>query len=136
MSPEPRVLHPVLSAGERRDLFREGIGLFNRGEFFEAHEVLEEIWRSNRPEPRDLFQGIIQVAAALHQFRDLKRKAGPRRTFAKARRRLEPFLPASHGLDLAGLLEAVGQWQEWLETCEGEPPQVPVLRVLEPEAVL
>ena len=135
MSPEPRVLHPVLSAEERQHLFREGIGLFNRGDFFEAHEVLEEIWRSNRPEPRDLFQGIIQVAAAMHQFRDLHRKAGPRLTFAKARRRLEPFLPASHGLDVAGLLEAVGRWEAWLEECEGEPPPVPGLRVVEPAAV-
>ena len=135
MSPEPRVLHPVLSAEERQRLFREGIDLFNRGDFFEAHEVLEEIWRSDRPEPRDLFQGIIQVAAALHQFRNLHRKDGPRHTFAKARRRLEAFLPASHGLDIAGLLEAVGRWEAWLEECEGEPPPVPGLRVVEPALV-
>lgn len=136
MSPASRVLHPILSAGERRDLFHEGIELFNRGDFFAAHEVLEEIWRSDRPEPRDLFQGIIQVAAAMHQFRDLHRTAGPRGTLAKARRRLEPFVPASHGLDVADLLAAVIRWQAWLEGCEGEPPPVPAVRVLEPAAVL
>lgn len=135
MSPVSRVLHPILSAEERRLLFREGIELFNQGDFFAAHEVLEEIWRSDRPEPRDLFQGIIQVAAAMHQFRNLHRTTGPRGTLAKARRRLEPFVPASHGLDVADLLTSVIRWQAWLEQCEGEPPPVPVLRVLEPEAV-
>ena len=93
-------------------------------------------WRSTTPEPKDLFQGLIQVAAALHQHRDLKRTAGPRRTFAKARRRLEPFAPVSHGLDIAGLLESVGEWQSWLERCEGEPPPSPVIRLLDPAAIL
>ena len=102
-----RVLHPDLSAAERERLFQEGIDLFNQGRFFEAHEAWEEIWRSTTPEPRDLFQGLIQVAAALHQFLDLKRIDGPRRTLAKARRRLEPYAPAALGIDVKDLLEQV-----------------------------
>ncbi|HEX6899998.1 MAG TPA: DUF309 domain-containing protein [Thermoanaerobaculia bacterium] len=131
-----RELHPTLLPEERRRLFREGLDLFNRGAFYEAHEVWEDVWRSTTPEPRDLFQGLIQVATALHQFQDLKRLDGPRRTLAKARRRLEPFAPVSHGLDVAGLLEAVGEWQRWLERREGEPPGVPVIRIFDPAAVL
>jgi uncharacterized protein len=130
-----RELHPAFSPEERRRLFRQGLDLFNRGELYEAHEVWEDIWRSTTPEPKDLFQGLIQVAAALHQFRDLKRTDGPRRTFAKARLRLEPFAPVSHGLDVAGLLAAVGEWQQWLERGDGEPPPAPVIRVLDLEAV-
>jgi len=130
-----RVLHPDLSPEERQRLFREGIDLFNRGLFFASHEAWEEIWRSTTPEPRDLFQGLVQVAAALHQFLNLKRISGPVKTFAKARLRLEPFAPVSHGLDVAGLLEAVGEWQAWLERCEGEPPGTPVIRVVDAEAV-
>ena len=122
-----RELHPAFSPEERRRLFREGLDLFNRGAFYEAHEVWEDIWRSTTPEPKDLFQGLIQVAAALHQFRDLKRIDGPRRTFEKARRRLEPFAPVACGLDIAGLLEAIGEWQRWLERREGEPPPMPVI---------
>lgn len=131
-----RELHPVFSPEERRRLFRRGLDLFNRGELYEAHEVWEDIWRSTTPEPKDLFQGLIQVAAALHQFRDLKRTDGPRRTFAKARLRLESFSPVACGLDVAGLLESIGEWQRWLERREGEPPQEPVIRVLDPEAVV
>lgn len=128
--PERRVLHPDLSPGERRRLFQEGIDLFNRGEFFLAHEAWEEIWRSTTPEPRELFQGLVQVAAALHQILDLKRKLGPRNTLAKARSRLEPCAPVLCGLDVAGLLESVGQWQEWLER-QGERPAVPRIGIVD-----
>ena len=130
-----RNLHPDLTAAERRQLFLDGIDLFNRGRFYEAHEAWEEIWRSTTPEPRDLFQGLVQAAAAMHQFLDLKRDAGPRRTLAKARARLEPFAPASHGLALEDLLASLAAWEDWLERRAGDPPRVPRLQVLDPAAV-
>ncbi|MFL6236194.1 MAG: DUF309 domain-containing protein [Thermoanaerobaculia bacterium] len=125
-----RALHPDLSPEERERLFRTGIDLFNQGRFFAAHEAWEEIWRSTSPEPRGLFQGLIQVAAALHQHLDLKRTEGPSRTLAKARRNLEPFAPEALGIDVADLLDQVGRWEGWLEGREGEAPPVPVLETL------
>lgn len=124
-----RALHPDLSPEERAGVFQAGIALFNRGRFFAAHEAWEEIWRSTTPEPKDLFQGLIQVAAALHQCLDLNRIDGPRRTLAKARRRLEPYAPAALGIDVGDLLEQVGRWEAWLEHREGEPPPAPALRI-------
>jgi uncharacterized protein len=128
-------LHPTLAPEERRRLFLEGIDLFNRGLFFESHEAWEEVWRSTTPEPRHLFQGLIQVAAAMHQFLGLKRNEAPVKTLAKARGRLEPFAPVSHGLDIADLLAAAGRWESWLVRRKGEMPPVPVIRVVEPDAV-
>jgi len=122
-----RVLHPEISQEERERLFQAGIDLFNRGRFFEAHEAWEEIWRSTTPEPKGLFQGLVQVAAALHQHLDLRRTEGPRRTLAKARRNLEPFAPAALGIDVGDLLARVGEWEGWLAGREGEPPPAPVL---------
>jgi predicted metal-dependent hydrolase len=122
-----RALHPDLSLDERSRLFQEGIELFNRGRFFAAHEAWEEIWRSTTPEPRDLFQGLIQIAAALHQFLDLHRTEAPRRTLAKARRRLEPYAPIALGIDIANLLEHVDRWDTWLIDREGHPPSLPTL---------
>ena len=127
-------LHPTFSAEERRTLVRDGLAQFNRGDFYDAHETWEDVWRSTTPEPKDLFQGLIQVAAGMHQILDLHRTAGPRSTLAKATRRLEGYLPTALGLDVAGLLEALRPWQEWLEG-GGERPRVPVLRVVDWEAV-
>ena len=135
MSGTPRVLNPELTPEERRSLLLQGIEQFNRGDFYDSHESWEDVWRSTTPEPRDLFQGLIQVAAALHQFLDLHRQESPGRTLAKARLRLEPFVPAACGLDIAALLEAVGTWEAWLREKRGEPPAVPVLRVLDSSAV-
>lgn len=129
-----RVLHPVLTPDERRRLVRQGVDCFNRGEFYDAHEIWEEVWRSNLPEPRTLLQGLIQVAAGMHQILDLHRKAGPRNTLAKAAAHLEPYRPAALGLDVTGLLTAVSRWREWL-AAGSETPPAPELRVVEWEAV-
>jgi hypothetical protein len=52
---------------------------------------------------------------------------GPRRTLAKARRRLEPFAPAALGIEVGPLLAQVGRWEAWLAEREGEAPPLPVL---------
>jgi hypothetical protein len=47
---------------------REGIDLFNQERFWEAHEVLEEIWHPATGVDRDLIQGIILTAAAFVHY--------------------------------------------------------------------
>lgn len=42
----------------------EGIRLFNKGKFFEAHEELEIAWKEERGSIRDLYRGILQIAVA------------------------------------------------------------------------
>src|SRR5258706_6190244 len=49
-------------------LIEEGILLFNRGQFFEAHEVWEDAWRRARDEDRLLLHGLIHVAAGFHKL--------------------------------------------------------------------
>lgn len=135
MSVPRRDIHPRLRPEERAALFRRGIEEFDRGDFFAAHESWEEIWRSTTPEPRDLFQGLIQVAAGLHLYRVLGRQRGARETLAKARRRLTPFGAASHGLDLSGLLAAVAIWEAWIAAPVPPEPPLPRLRVIAPGEV-
>lgn len=40
----------------------EGIRLFNAGEYFEAHEALENAWNAEPGKVRDLYRGILQIA--------------------------------------------------------------------------
>jgi hypothetical protein len=106
---------------------RRGVDLFNRGDFFASHEAFEEIWRSTTPEPRDLFQGLVQVAAGLHHFVGRRSPAPAGRVLARGRRRLAPLAPHCCGLDLAALLPALEAWEAWLAAPAGEPPALPRL---------
>lgn len=45
-----------------------GIGLFERGEFFEAHEAWEDHWGKGGPAERALTLGLIKAAVALHHL--------------------------------------------------------------------
>ncbi|MBI4499628.1 MAG: DUF309 domain-containing protein [Gemmatimonadetes bacterium] len=60
-----------LEPQRRRELAGQAVTLFNRRQYWEAHEALEGIWRAvdDEVEARVL-QGLIQAAAALlHQAR-------------------------------------------------------------------
>ena len=41
---------------------REGLRLFNAGEYFEAHEALENAWNTEKGDAKNLYQGILQIA--------------------------------------------------------------------------
>jgi len=41
---------------------RQGLNLFNQGEYFEAHESLEDAWNVEEGDTKNLYQGILQVA--------------------------------------------------------------------------
>lgn len=40
----------------------EGLRLFNAGEYFEAHEALEQAWKEEKGDIRNLYRGILQIA--------------------------------------------------------------------------
>ena len=41
---------------------RDGLRLFNAGEYFEAHEALEDAWNAEEGNAKDLYRGILQIA--------------------------------------------------------------------------
>jgi hypothetical protein len=45
-----------------------GIVLFNRGDFFEAHEVWEALWMETAGEDKRFYQALIQAAVGLCHF--------------------------------------------------------------------
>ena len=53
-----------------------GRAAFNRGDYFLAHELWEEVWREvGDAQQRIFLQGLIQLAAGLHHLQ--QRRAGP-----------------------------------------------------------
>jgi uncharacterized protein len=83
-----------------------GLDLIEAGEYFEAHEVLEDVWRAAAPAERDFFQGLVHVAVAWYQA-GRGREVACRSQLSKAERRLTPYRPVHRGLDVAGVLEQV-----------------------------
>ncbi|GAB4483983.1 MAG: hypothetical protein OHK0031_07820 [Anaerolineales bacterium] len=79
-----------------------GIELFNAGEFFEAHEALEDAWRASTGELRDLYQGILQAAVCSFHL-ERKNFEGARKMSARALRWLRPLPALFHGVDVSAL---------------------------------
>ena len=88
-----------------QDLER-GLELARAGEYFAAHEALEDAWRAAEPEEKDFFQGLVHVVVAWYQA-GRGNEVGCRRQLEKAARRLGPFAPEHRGVDVAALLRQV-----------------------------
>ena len=102
--------------------YERGLELIARGEHFAAHEELETAWRAAAPAERDFFQGLVHVAVAWYQAGRGKR-IGCERQLEKAARRLAPYAPTHRGLDVAALLDVVGD-------ARGAFPDLPPPRLL------
>jgi len=83
-----------------------GLALARAGEYFEAHEALEDAWRASESEEKDFFQGLVHVVVAWYQA-GRGNEVGCRRQLEKAARRLGPFSPEHRGVDVAALLAQV-----------------------------
>jgi predicted metal-dependent hydrolase len=57
----------ALTESDRLRLER-GRAAFNRGQYFQAHEIWEDAWRELDGLERILVQGLIQIAAGLHHL--------------------------------------------------------------------
>jgi len=101
---------------------RNGVELIRRGEYFEAHEELEEAWRAAEPAEKDFFQGLVHVAVAWHHA-GRGNRPGCERQLAKAARRLEPFAPEHRGVDVAAVLASVAAAQLVVESGSLELPR-------------
>ena len=102
-----------------------GLELIRRGEYFAAHEQLEDAWRAAESAERDFYQGLVHVAVAWYQA-GRGNRVGCERQLEKAARRLGPYAPEHRGVDLASLLEQVAAAQR---AVEGGSLELPVLEL-------
>ena len=76
-----------------------GVEHFNRGEYFDAHEVWEDLWHECAAADRLFYQSLIQAAVALYHWVNGNR-AGARRLFASGRDKMAGYRPSHRGLDV------------------------------------
>jgi predicted metal-dependent hydrolase len=91
-----------------------GIAQFNRGEFFEQHETLEELWRAEARPVRRLYQGILQVGVAFHHIRRANHH-GAVYMLSRGPRYLEPFAPVCQSVDVDRLIHDARRARDHVE---------------------
>ena len=102
-------------------LYTRGIEFFNSGEFYDAHEVLEDVWREEQGPHKLFLQGLIQVAVALHHH-STGNVVGCRSLLKRAARNLNSYPENYFDLNLTSLRESLSAWQTALDQNAPVPP--------------
>jgi predicted metal-dependent hydrolase len=112
---------------EYPEKYLEGIRLFNEQEFFECHEVLEELWSETIGDEKKFYQGLIQAAVALFHFGN-ENLGGARKLYNSASTNLERYRPFYQGLDLEKFFSDMKFcFQELLEAAQTYPAGVELI---------
>ena len=129
-----------LSDPEYHPLYLGGIEHFNVCDFFEAHETWEELWTDYQGPARKFYQGLIQVAVALHHFGNGNIR-GAKKLYLSSSAYLQPYRPVYQGLDLEKLLSEfelcfteVLASQEQFPKIDIDPERIPEIHLNPPPA--
>jgi Domain of unknown function (DUF309) len=104
----PKAYRP-LPPERRRAAFEAGVAAYARGDFFEAHELLEPAWMGSADAAeREFLQGLIKLAAAyVHAVRG--NPLGMTKNLRGARARLLASSAYPAEIDTAALLAAIDE---------------------------
>jgi len=95
---------PGLSA-ELTARLDDALQMWNRQEFFEAHEVMEEIWNEDTSEAASFVQGLLCAAVGFAKL-DVDRPAGTQKMMVRANEFLLSYVPRYLGFDVQALIDA------------------------------
>lgn len=84
-------------------IYELGVQLFNEGDWFEAHEVWEDIWRLASDEKKRFYQGLIQCAVTIEHLRRGNPR-GARSVYKSAQTKFTDLPQVYMGIDIHQLL--------------------------------
>ena len=123
------------SEAARDQRYFKGVEYFNECEFFEAHEVWEELWADLQGDSRKFYQGLIQVAVCLHHFCNGNIR-GARKLYDSSTKYLEAYRPQFAGLDVDQLIGDLNRCcaeildsTEQFPQIEIDPEKIPEIRL-------
>jgi hypothetical protein len=79
-------------------LYLAGVVLFNDRRFFDAHEVLEDLWNECPDGERRFYQAVLQAAVCLHHFGNGNLR-GAVKLFHSAKKYMDAYPNPFKGLD-------------------------------------
>jgi predicted metal-dependent hydrolase len=99
----------------KHPFYRAFFQCWNEQRYYEAHDVLEQLWLKTGSGDADFFKGLIQAAGAfVHLQKRFEHPAHAKhsrrlppavRLFRLAEKNLSPFAPRYHALDVAALCQ-------------------------------
>ena len=119
----------VFSLTMNADGYHRGIRLFNAREFYDAHEVWEDVWRESEGMEKRFLQGLIQAAVAFHHH-STGNVDGTCSLLERACKNLAACPEEFGGIRVGALLESLGQWRAAL-ACGRTTPAHPVIGPVE-----
>jgi hypothetical protein len=118
-----------LEGGEHDPHFLGFFEAFNRQQFYEAHDILENLWLRDRHGSKgDFYKGLIQLAGAFVHVQKGRRSPAVA-LFRLARSNLMKFAPRQDGLVMQDVMAVIDEWETVLGAAggEGTQPDWPVL---------
>src|SRR3954463_5242687 len=103
------------------DHYHRGVALLNSGEFYDAHEVLEDAWRESTGSVKLFRQALVQIAVAMHHH-STGNLNGSRSVLARAIRNITPFEQGFEGLDVDDLRQQLAVWSSAIADPPGAAP--------------
>jgi hypothetical protein len=105
---------PASGAVVDHPFYRAYFQCWNEQQYYEAHDVLEQVWLNKDSADDNFFKGLIQAAGAfVHLKKNFEHPQHPKhgrrlrpavRLFALAEKNLVTFVPTHHGLNVVELL--------------------------------
>ena len=142
----------VGGAGEANDVtdvathpfYRAYFQCWNEQRYYEAHDVLEQVWLRTKSDDDGFLKGLIQAAGAfVHLQKNYLHPTHPKhsrrlrpavRLFLLAEKSLQPYAPRRHALDVAAFLALLKDQREKVERSSyrknpWSPAKAPKLRL-------
>ena len=96
-------------------LFERGKIEYQKGNFFDAHEIWEELWSDYYLKDKDFIQGLIQLAVCFVHLENGNMN-GARSLLKKSTKKFIGFLPNHRNINVKELMNSLNELSFKLET--------------------
>ena len=107
---------------EKHPYYRAFFRCWNEQQYYEAHDVLEQLWLHTKSSDSDFFKGLIQAAGAfVHLQKNFEFPSHPKhsrrlspavRLSRLAEKNLASFAPWHHGLDVRAVCQLLRRYAD------------------------
>tara|TARA_Y100000996_G_C22369725_1_gene580498 strand:+ start:178 stop:561 length:384 start_codon:yes stop_codon:yes gene_type:complete len=98
----------------KEKLFLDGLNLFNKKQFYDAHEIWEELWTEYRQVDDKFIQGLIQLSVGYFHILNIN-KRGAISLFNKSLSKFELFKGIHRNLDVDLIIDSINETLNNLE---------------------